>query len=362
MSKSACRFMRLIVSLFVVSASFAGNARGQQPLREQLAGLPFRIAWECYVDGNWELFVMHADGTHAVNLTQTRDQHEHYPQISPDGTKMCFTVDSGEGRDTLRSLWVMDVDGRNRRKIADRAREPFWAPDSKTLGYLPQEYPKFSVMDYSTKGMMFFNLDTGKTEPHPNSAALHHLYNPSYARNGKWIASTVHAGMGVGHAILLIEAHGSRIINLKIPGCRPCLSPDCKSIAWGSGDQQLVVAPLDLEAAEPAVGPWRLRIQDAKPNEIYHIDWSPDSRFVAFSRGPKGEGDLSKPGTFQASSPIVGVYAAGWNLFAVSAQRSGIIDLTKASEAEVVRLTDNGFSNKEPAWFLPQRPAKESKP
>jgi hypothetical protein len=346
------RFIRPVVlaCLFVVVAA---AAHAETPLRQRLKALPFKIVWECYVNDNWELFVMNADGSGAMNLTQTPKVHEHYPQVSPDGTKICFTVDEGEDRDTVRSLWVMDVDGRNRRKIADRAREPFWAPDSKTLGYLPQEYTKFSVTDFGTKGMVLYDLTTGRGTPHPNSAKLHHLYNPSFARNGKWIASTVHAGMGVSHGILLIEAHGDRIINLKIPGCRPCLSPDCRQIAWGAGDHELAVAPLDLDAKEPSVGPWKLHIKDDKSRKIYHIDWSPDSRLVAFSRGPESEGDLSKPGTFHAACEMVGVYAKDWNICVVPADRTGTIDLTKAGEADFVQLTVNGASNKEPAWFLP---------
>jgi hypothetical protein len=55
----------------------------------------------------------------------------------------------------------MDTDGRNRRKLAEYAREPFWSPDSRTIGYLPQEYPKFNVVDYYTKGMNFYDLGTG---------------------------------------------------------------------------------------------------------------------------------------------------------------------------------------------------------
>src|SRR5262249_8971207 len=155
----------------------------------------------------------------------------------------------------------------------------------------PQEYSKFSVTDYCTKGMSFYHLDSGQIEPHPNSAKLHHLYNPSFAPNGKWIAATVHAGMGVGHAILLIEARGDQIINLKIPGCGPCLSPDGRQIAWGAGDHEIHAAPIDLNSDHPAVGAPRVRILDNK-KKIYHVDWSPDSRFLSFSQGPEGEGDL----------------------------------------------------------------------
>jgi TolB protein len=342
------------LSLFLGPVAFAQNALG-----ERLKSSSFKIAYETYTNDNWEIFVMNADGSDPVNLTRTPKEQEHYPQVSPDGTKICFSVDAGEGRDTIRSLYVMDVDGANREKLVDHAREPFWSPDGRIIGFLPQEYPKFNVIDYYTKGMSFYDLTTGKIETHPNSTNLHHLYNPCFAPNGKWVVATVHAGMGVGHGILLIAAHGTNIINLNIPGCRPCFSPDGKQIAWGSGDHEIDVALIDLNSDSPAVGPWRLRIQD-KTNETYHVDWSPDSRFLSFSRGPASKGDPTKPGTFQSACEIVGVYAPGWDVCAVSAEREGLLDLNQATEADFTMLTTNGLSNKESAWFLPNK-KKESK-
>ena len=336
----------LVIMLFGALRSSADPT----PLRRSLKTLPYKIAWECYVNGNWEICVMNADGSGKVNLTNTPGINEHYPQISPNGKQIAFSVDAGEGREAVRTLWVMDIHGKHRRQIADHAREPFWSPDSKTLGYLPQEYAPFNVIDYYTKGMMFYNLTTGKTTPHPNTEKLRHLYNPGFSPNGKWIVATVHAGMGFSHSILLIEAHGDRILDLKIPGCRPRLSPDNKHIAWGPEDHELAIAPIDLASDTPTVGAWSLHIKDEK-NKIYHINWSPDNRYVAFSRGPDGEGDLSKKGSFQAACEIIGVYAGGWNLYAVSAERTGAIDMEKATEADVTQLTTDGNSNKQPAWF-----------
>ncbi|MGO9203562.1 MAG: hypothetical protein ACLQM8_23820 [Limisphaerales bacterium] len=345
-------FLLLLLASVLVAAA---QAQGQSAMRERLRALPYKIAYECYVNGNWEIFVMNADGSNPVNLTRTPGAHEHYPQISPDATKIAFAVDEGEGRDTVRSLWVMDIDGQHRRKLADRAREAFWGPDSKVIGFLPQEFPKFNVMDYSTTGMSFYDLATGKAEPHVNTANLHHLYNPSWSANGKWIVATVHAGMGVEHAILLIEARGNRIINLHIPGCRPCFSPDGKQVAWGAGDHELGVGSIDLGAEQPAISKWRVCVKDPV-NETYHVDWSPDSRFLCFSRGPASKGDPSKAGTFLSACEIVGVYAADWNLCAVSAEREDTLDLSAASEADFCMLTTNGLSNKEPAWFQPLKP------
>jgi len=219
------------------------------------------------------------------------------------------------------------------------------------IGFLPQEYPKFNVIDYYTKGMSFYDLASGKIEEHPNSAKLHHLYNPSFAPNGKWIVATVHAGMGHSHAILAIERHGDKIIDLKIPGCRPCISRDGKQIAWGPGDHEIATAPVDWDSDDPKVGPRHVQIKDEK-NKIYHVDWSPDNRFLSISRGPEGDGDLSKPGTFKAACEIVGIYAPGWNIISVSATHPGVVDLNKAGDVEFATLTTNGFSNKESAWYL----------
>jgi len=339
----------------LLAASLSGNSiQAQTPLRELLHPLPFKIAYESYADNNSDLWVMNADGSLPVNLTQTPAEQEHYPQVSPDGTKICFVSDVGEGRDTVRTLYLMDIDGHNRKKIADHAREPFWSPDGKVIGFLPQEFAKFDVIDFSTKGMSFYALASGKIEPHVNSTNLHHLYNPSWSSNGRWIVATVHAGMGFDHAILLLEAHGNTIINLKIPGCRPCFSPDGKHVAWGSDDHVISAAPIDLEVDQPAVGEWSVRITD-EHNKIYHVDWSPDSQFLAFSRGPDSGGDPNKPGTHLAAAEIHGVYAPGWNICVAKVDRAADLHLEQASEADFVVLTTNGLSNKEPAWFRARR-------
>ena len=38
-------------------------------LRERLRALPFKIAYECYLDDNWEIFLIDADGSHVANGT-----------------------------------------------------------------------------------------------------------------------------------------------------------------------------------------------------------------------------------------------------------------------------------------------------
>jgi hypothetical protein len=102
------------------------------------------------------------------------------------------------------------------------------------------------------------------------------------------------------------------------------------------------------------MGAWRVHIKDDK-NKIYHSRWSPDGQYLGFSRGPDGEGDVTKPGTFQAACEIMGVYAPGWNIGVVPSQQEGIIDLEQTTNADFAMLTTNGCSDKESAWFLPRK-------
>ena len=340
----------LVAGILLAELPVTASA-GRKSLGEQLKASPHRIVHETYHNNNWELFTRNADGSDERNLTNTPGVNELYPQVSPDGERICFLVDTGMGRDTVRSLWLMNSDGTGRKKVAGYARQPCWTADSNRLLWLPQEYKKWNVADYFSKGLMYYDVKSGKATPHPNSAKMHHLYNPTVSANGRWIASTVHAGMGFKHAILLIEADGNKIINLGISGCRPCLSPVGNHIAWGSGDHTIEVAEIDLDSDHPKVGKRVVIIRD-KVNKIYHADWSPDGKFVSFSRGPQSTGDLSKPGTYQAACEMVGVFAGKWDIYGISTSGKKEIDLQEdGSAADFLQLSKDGRSNKESDWI-----------
>ncbi|MEC9132227.1 MAG: hypothetical protein VYE02_12635 [Verrucomicrobiota bacterium] len=324
------------------------------PLKTRLTQSPHQLVYEAYIDDNWEIMTSHADGSQVRNLTRSKDRHELYPQVSPDGTKLCFVSDQGAGRDTVRSVHIMNMDGSGHQVIADHARQPCWTHDSDTLIYLPQEYPKWNVVDYYTKGLMYYHLPTKKHRPHPNTEKLHHLYNPSMSSDGHWIVATVHAGMGFKHAILLIEAEGERIIDLKVPGCRPTFSPDGTKVAWGPGDHEIAIGRIDWKANPPKVAEKLLSVKDAV-HKIYHVDWAPDGRFLSISRGLSSDGDPSKPGTHQAACEMVGIYAEDWNIIAVATDASKTIDLAKEENGLWTTLTRDGRSYKESDWFTPSR-------
>lgn len=321
-----------LAAMLLWSATVAVATASGEELAQELKHIPYRIVFESRQDQSWDLFTIRADGSDRVNLTRTREVNELCPHASADGTKVCFVVDEGEAERTVRTVWCMDLDGTGRRLIARGAREPCWAADGRGIVHLKSEFEQFTVMDYATKGLFLYDLASGQDRQHPN-LEIEHLYCVCCTPDGKWYIATVHAGMGCTHAILAIEAQGRKVVNLQLRGCRPDVSPDGKRIAWASGDFSLAVGDLELSGPEPRVLNVHDILTSPKPMKIQHIDWSPDGRYVAFSRGPY------KKGLGMAPS-LVGVPAPGWNIC--------VADPTATNRW--VAITTDGNSNKEPDW------------
>jgi len=301
-----------------------------------LASCPFRIVYETLreTDGreNWELYLVKADGSAPTNLTRTGDVDEMYPHASPDGSKICFVADEGAGRNKVRNVYYMNLDGTDRVKVADNARQPCWSPDGQTIAYLKAEYKRYTTRDFATKELMFYDLKTAEHTPHRNKD-LHHLYNICWSPDGKWFVATVHGGMGHDHAILAFEAQGTAIYDLTkygVTGCRPDLCSEGAKVTWGLTDWDLGVAQIDLTAPAPQVTKVNPFVKCEKKDEVYHTDFSPDGRYIAFSYGPK-------------AGEQVGEKAPGWNIC--------VSDL----QGKWVQITTDGHHCKEPDW-VPARP------
>ncbi len=334
----------LLFAQLAQAASATTGAEGDPALVEPLGSSRYEILHETYQKSNWEIFVRKVDGSNPRNLTRTPDIHELYPQASRDGARICFVADEKLDGKKVRSVYYMNRDGTGRTLVARNARQPCWSSDSKTIAYLKGEFSRFTVTDYATKELMFYDVATGRRRAHPNTK-LHHLYNICWSADRRWIVATVHGGMGYGHAILAIEVDGQGVYDLKIGGCRPDISPDGKKLVWGKDDHTVAVADLDLESSPPRVRNIREIVKDKQ--HVYHMDWSPDGNYISYSHGPGGRVLPDGPGTNKGLAEFVGVRAK-WDLYIVPASGKG----------DRVRITQNGESNKESEWLAPLRSGK----
>jgi Tol biopolymer transport system component len=331
-----------VARLLVLAAALLPTVAMAEDLADELKQIPDKIVWETWQEDNWELFVANADGSQITNLTKTPDVNELYPHASPDGTKICFVCDEGAGAAKIRNVYYMNLDGTGRTLVARNARQPCWKSDSTAIAYLPGEFEQFTYTDYATKGITVYDLATGSRSPHPNQD-LHHLYNLCWSPDGKWFLATVHAGMGYKHGILAIEAEGTKVVDLKIPGCRPDISCDGRRVAWGPSDWALRVGDLDFSGGSPRVVNARDVLTSEKPMKIYHVDWSPDGKYVTFSRGPATK-------ILGLIPEVVGAKAKGWNI--------GVADANANATNRWMPITSDGNCNKESDWI----PARKKLP
>lgn len=303
-----------------------------------LKDIPFKIVFESYRrtrgKANWELVLTNANGSNPINLTKTPNADEMYAHASPDGTKICFVVDSGPRRDKVRSVYYINIDGTGRVKVADNARQPCWSPDGKTIACLKGEFDRYTTREYATSELIMYDLETRTHRKHPNTS-LHHMYGICWSPDGKWFLGVVHGGMGFSDTILAIEADGMRVFDLEkwgVIGCRPDFSPDGTMIVWGETDWNLCVGDIDFASGEPEVSNIRQVVRCLREFKVYHVDFSPDGRYLTFSYGP-----------FKGAQQVGG-RATGWNIC--------VSDL----KGTWVRITANSSGNKEPDW-VPVPPA-----
>ena len=107
--RTCCLALVLVAGARVLCAQ--GDGSVATGLLGALHSSPDRILFESYVDDNWEIFEIRADGAGRRNLTNSRDVHELYPQASPDGRRICFLVDVQRDGETARSVYYMNADG-----------------------------------------------------------------------------------------------------------------------------------------------------------------------------------------------------------------------------------------------------------
>jgi Tol biopolymer transport system component len=223
-----------------------------------------KIAFSSNRDGNWEIYVMNADGSGVTRLTTNRSADDASPAWSPDGTKIAFHTN----RDDNYEIYVMNPDGSAQTNLTKESgsedASPSWAPDSSRLVFASEG----DLYTMRADGSQQIRLTSGKTDD----------AFPSWSPNGSKIALT--AGVGSRSFIDIVNADGSGRTRLTRGGSEyePRWSKDGSKIAYAdfsSGLGHIVVMNAD------GTSPTRLT---SFPKRVdYDPSWSPDGTKIAFA-------------------------------------------------------------------------------
>lgn len=249
-----------------------------------------RIAFTAQRDGDWDIYVMDADGSNLRNLTDN-NANDFAPAWSPDGQFIAFHSD----RNGTEDIYVMDADGGNLRNLTSDdnrdEREPVWSPDGQSLAFWTRPIPREDI--YVNWDIYVITVDgsglRGLTDDLADDFA------PTWSPDGRFIAFTTNREGAGNDEIYVMNADGSNQRNLtRFPQANdkfPAWSPDGRFIAFMSErDSNGEIYVMEADGSNPRNltndPPQSDAPQDTQPA------WSPDGRFIAFTSNRDGNDEI----------------------------------------------------------------------
>jgi RNA polymerase sigma factor (sigma-70 family) len=193
------------------------------------------------------------------------------PRLSPDGTTIAF----GNERD--KGIWTCAADGRNPRRIFDKASTPFWTPDGKHLIVTKETLHgtdwKFEAWQIDPAGSSVTELPLPASDCAIDSSP-----------DGKWITTISNRPQSFrvnGFQIYIVRPDGKneRLLTQGGANIDPRFSPDSNKVLYTGYERGLYRA-------------WTVEIDGGKTTEIYHQEkrevgvpvsacWAPDGKRIA---------------------------------------------------------------------------------
>src|SRR3989449_10108805 len=136
----------MFTSLFAVTSYSAARSRSSGVVKRNGATIPLiqpqtpalkangKIAFVSDRDGNFEIYVMDADGSNQTRLTNN-PARDGEPAWSPDGTKIVFVSQ----RDGNAEIYAMNADGSNQTRLTNNSADdvsPDWSPDGTKIVFV----------------------------------------------------------------------------------------------------------------------------------------------------------------------------------------------------------------------------------
>lgn len=240
-----------------------------------------KIAFVANLEGNWDLFMMNADGNNLVRLTQT-PLDERAPDFSPDGKRIVYSTSDG-------TLWIMALENREASRLpvpAGRYNHPAWSADGAEI-----VYTAYTFSDHGEDADLWvYSFKEKKSKEYITQPGVQDY--PAYSPTGDRLVysssgtiTVAGSGFTVIQQLWVVTLADGKIRQLGLGSAKdtePAWSPDGKSVAFSSdreGNPDLWIAMLDGKE------PTRLTTTAAAES---HPAWSPGGGEIAYIAAESG--------------------------------------------------------------------------
>ena len=177
-----------------------------------------KVAFSSNRDGNFEVYVVNANGSGLVNLTKNAAD-DSSPAWSPDGRRIAFETN----RDGQDEIYIMNADGSSPGNLSAfplAEFNPAWSPDGQTI-----------VFERDRDGT---NHDLWAISPDGGPASAHRLTTASNDANPDWSPDGTRIVYERGGELWTMRADGGAQASLHVVGARPAWAPDGTRIVFDS--------------------------------------------------------------------------------------------------------------------------------
>ncbi len=355
------RDLIILLLLSVTMIAVCDVVLNETPAQEQYANM--RIAFQSDRDGNEEIYVMNADGSNPVNLTENPESDGSFAW-HPDGTGLAFVLGSG-GKGGIH---LMNADGTGVINLTKCVMGtsvsygiPTWSPDGMKIAF-------GSGRDSESK---LYVVEAGASDIVNLTRDLATVQYPVWSPDGeKIVFMSKPTGKG-DWDICVVSPDGSDLVNITsspVDDRYPAWSPDGKKIAFMSRSQR---RRWDMYIVN-SDGSNLVNITRALVDGVFLVGgvfpaWSPDGKKIMFlgnstSDQDGGYGicvmnsDGSNPVNLTRNPGIVDYYPV-WSpdgkKIAFMSKRDGNkeIYVMNADGSDPVNLTNNPAGDSYPMWL-----------
>lgn len=271
-----------------------------------------KIAFVSNREGPYDqIFVMDPDGSNVTQLT-FGENHKSWPVWSPDGTKILFTADAGRGTyggNLANDIFVMNADGTNMINLTQNLgndEDAIWSPDGSKIVFVSFRWG-------GTRQLAVMNADGTEVE---RVSGEFEEYNPTFSPDGNvllfastffftlnartWEDPNLPQGLSTVYDMdpALWDDRWDETDRIG-KGDQPAWSPDGNWIVYirtQGNNRRVYLVDANSEGAT-------VRHLDAPPYN-YDPAWSPDSSYIVFTNSSAGNLEIwtmDQGGRFQTN-------------------------------------------------------------